>query len=51
MGESSTHDKIVKEWIAKAEQDFLASKTLLRRKTLSINDVICFHSQQMDRLN
>ena len=46
MGEFSTHDKIVKEWIAKAEQDYLASKTLLRKRTLSVYDVICFHSQQ-----
>lgn len=46
MAESSTHDKIVKEWIAKAEQDYVTSKTLLRRRTLSVYDVICFHSQQ-----
>ena len=46
MGESSTNGKIFKEWIAKAEQDYSASKALLRRKSLIVYDVICFHCHQ-----
>ena len=46
MGESSTNDKITQEWIAKAEQDYAASKALLRRRSLIVHDVICFHCHQ-----
>ena len=46
MAESSTNGKIVKEWIAKAEQDYAASKALIRRRSLSVYDVICFHCHQ-----
>jgi len=46
MDESSTNGKIVEEWIAKAEQDYSASKALIRQRSLSVYDVICFHCQQ-----
>ena len=46
MGESSTNGKVVKEWISKAEQDYSASKALIRQRSLSVYDVICFHCHQ-----
>jgi HEPN domain-containing protein len=38
--------KIVHEWLNKAEQDYNASKTLMRQKSISVYDVICFHCHQ-----
>lgn len=38
--------KLVKEWVSKAEQDYAVSKALLQRRTLKVNDAICFHAQQ-----
>jgi HEPN domain-containing protein len=38
--------KIVKEWINKAEQDYMASKALARQRSISVFDVICFHCHQ-----
>ncbi len=35
----------VERWLAKAQNDLLAAKTLLHEKP-SITDVICFHAQQ-----
>ena len=32
--------------LTKAEQDFSAAKALLQRRSLKVNDIICFHSQQ-----
>jgi HEPN domain-containing protein len=38
--------KLVKEWIGKAEQDCTVARALLQRRTLKVNDAICFHAQQ-----
>ena len=38
--------KIVKEWINKAEQDYTTSITLIRKRSISVYDVICFHCHQ-----
>ena len=36
----------VRDWVIKAEQDFAAARTLLRRRKPSLNDIVCFHAQQ-----
>lgn len=46
MAEPSTNIKIVKEWIFKAEEDYNASKALIRQSSISVYDVICFHCHQ-----
>ncbi len=38
--------RIVKEWIRKADHDFIAAQTLLRNKRENLGDVVCFHCQQ-----
>jgi len=39
-------EKLVKEWIYKAEEDFEAAILLARKKRKSVPDVVCFHAQQ-----
>ena len=46
MDGSYMNGKIVKEWIKKAEQDYVASKTLIRKRSIIVYDVICFHCHQ-----
>lgn len=35
-----------REWIEKAESDFLAAKALARRRKIPLHDQVCFHCQQ-----
>lgn len=35
-----------RDWIAKAEDDFLAAQTLARRRKKPFHDQVCFHCQQ-----
>ncbi len=35
-----------RDWIAKAEADYLAAVDLARRRKLPLHDVVCFHCQQ-----
>lgn len=35
-----------RDWIAKAENDYLASVDLARRRKLPLHDMVCFHCQQ-----
>lgn len=35
-----------RDWIDKAEHDFLASVDLARRRKLPLHDMVCFHCQQ-----
>lgn len=37
---------IVQEWVKKAEEDFLSANYLIRKKTHTPFDVVCFLSQQ-----
>jgi len=37
---------LVAEWIAKAENDFLAAQKLMRSRKTNFYDAVCFHSQQ-----
>jgi len=39
-------DKIVREWVKKAEQDFGIAHYLLKKRTAPAYDGICFHCQQ-----
>jgi len=39
-------EKLVKEWIYKAEEDFEAAILLARKKRKPVPDVVCFHAQQ-----
>lgn len=35
-----------RDWIAKAENDYLAAVDLARRRKLPLHDMVCFHCQQ-----
>ena len=35
-----------RDWIAKAEADYLAAADLARRRKLPLHDMVCFHCQQ-----
>ena len=35
-----------RDWIQKAEHDYLASVDLARRRKLPLHDMVCFHCQQ-----
>jgi hypothetical protein len=35
-----------RDWIDKAEHDYLASVDLARRRKLPLHDMVCFHCQQ-----
>ena len=35
-----------RDWIAKAEADYLAAEDLARRRKLPLHDMVCFHCQQ-----
>ena len=35
-----------RDWIAKAEADYLAATDLARRRKLPLHDMVCFHCQQ-----
>lgn len=35
-----------RDWIAKAEADYLAAVDLARRRKLPLHDMVCFHCQQ-----
>jgi len=37
---------VVAEWVAKAEQDYQAAVTLVRKRKQPVPDVVCFHCQQ-----
>ncbi len=37
---------VTREWVAKAEQDFLAAQDLARRRKRPVWDAVCFHCQQ-----
>ncbi len=36
----------VRDWVAKAEQDFAVVKTLARKRRPAVHDAVCFHAQQ-----
>ena len=36
----------VRDWVVKAEEDWLALNTLLRKRPPRLNTVVCFHAQQ-----
>lgn len=38
--------KLVQEWVAKAEEDYLTLEILARQRKKRIHDSICFHAQQ-----
>jgi len=42
----SLNNKVVKEWISKAEGDYEAARWLIRKRGRSLFDIICFHCQQ-----
>jgi HEPN domain-containing protein len=35
-----------REWIMKAEEDFLAATVLCRRRKKPLSNIVCFHAQQ-----
>lgn len=35
-----------RDWVKKAEHDFLAATDLARRRKLPLHDMVCFHCQQ-----
>ncbi|RPJ32302.1 MAG: HEPN domain-containing protein [Verrucomicrobiaceae bacterium] len=35
-----------RDWVQKAEHDFLAATDLARRRKLPLHDMVCFHCQQ-----
>jgi len=35
-----------RDWVAKAEGDFLAAPALARRRKVTLHDQVCFHCQQ-----
>lgn len=35
-----------RDWVTKAEGDFLAAKALARRRKIPLHDQVCFHCQQ-----
>ena len=37
---------ITSEWVAKAEEDYVAALYLSRRRKLSVPSIVCFHCQQ-----
>ncbi len=39
-------NKLVKEWVEKAEQDAEAVHILIRSRKRGLSDIICFHCQQ-----
>ena len=39
-------EKIVKEWIYKAEEDYESAISLARKKKNPVPDAVCFHCQQ-----
>lgn len=36
----------VHDWVVKAEEDFEAARTLLRKRKLNLSNAVCFHAQQ-----
>jgi len=42
----SARDKYLLEWVRKAEEDYEAALTLLRRRARPLPSVACFHCQQ-----
>lgn len=36
----------VRDWVAKAEEDFAVIQALIRKQTPSLHDAVCFHAQQ-----
>ena len=36
----------VRDWVAKAEEDFAVVRTLSRTRRPVLNDAVCFHAQQ-----
>ena len=38
--------KLVAEWVAKAEEDFLTVEILARQRKKRIHNSVCFHAQQ-----
>ena len=39
-------ERVIAEWVSKAENDFQAAKYLLEAGDASVLDAVCFHSQQ-----
>lgn len=38
--------KLVREWVAKAEEDYLTVEILVRQRRKRIHNSVCFHAQQ-----
>ncbi len=36
----------VRDWLAKAEEDYEAPRTLIRKRRLKLSNAVCFHAQQ-----
>lgn len=36
----------VRDWVVKAEEDYLAAQSLRRKRKPALNNVVCFHAQQ-----
>ena len=36
----------LKEWLEKAEEDFEAAKTIMKRRRRPLPSIVCFHCQQ-----
>ena len=36
----------VRDWVVKAEEDYEAAKTLVRKRKSNLSNAVCFHSQQ-----
>ncbi len=55
MGSSETYSSMAgffmkastREWVRKAEEDFLAATALNRRRKIPLWNIVCFHAQQM----
>ena len=39
-------DRLVKEWIKKAEEDYAGALHLMKRKKGALHSLVCFHAQQ-----
>lgn len=39
-------NKLVDEWILKAEEDFESAKSLIKKRKRPVPNVVCFHCQQ-----
>lgn len=46
MTESDRVHEVVREWVAKAENDLLACTILLKSGSKSPTEIVCFHAQQ-----